>query len=194
MTTFLHQIFLLCAKHINRWHYPATGSNNTPTVSWAFQEASTVNPVVVDLLRLRLDHNQNAKIPPSVFYHPGPKNTMADDVSRRLDFSNEAFLSFLSSRYSAQSAGYCIFCHPPTSMVASVICALHNLTSAAVTYQKSTPSPSMQTGDPSAPTSALAISLITLTTQWSRYLKCLNIGSRKVVTPRRAVSEQTWFL
>ena len=49
---------------------PVTGSDNTPTVSLSFQEASTVNTVVVDLLRLQSIHNQDAALLSSVFYYP----------------------------------------------------------------------------------------------------------------------------
>ena len=49
----------------------------------------------------------------------------------------------------------------------------------------------MQTGGPSAPTSASAVSSITLTTQWLRYFKCLYKVSRTVFTPRIAASGQT---
>ena len=31
---------------------PRSGSDNTPTVSWSTHEASMINPVVVDLLRI----------------------------------------------------------------------------------------------------------------------------------------------
>ena len=79
------------------WNAPATGSDNTTTVSWSFREASSVNLVVVDLLRLRSAQNWNSKITPSVFYHPGPKNTMADDASRQFDISDKASLSLFSS-------------------------------------------------------------------------------------------------
>ena len=34
------------------WRDPFTGSNNTPTADWTFQEASTVKTVVADLIRL----------------------------------------------------------------------------------------------------------------------------------------------
>ena len=34
------------------WWDPFTGSNNTPTADWTFQEASTVKTVVADLIRL----------------------------------------------------------------------------------------------------------------------------------------------
>ena len=35
------------------WQAPFNRSNNTPTVSWTFWEASTVNLVVANLFRLR---------------------------------------------------------------------------------------------------------------------------------------------
>ena len=64
------------------WWAPLTGSDNTPTVAWTFQEASTVNPMGADLLRLESLVNCQFNITPSVFYHPGTQNTMADDASR----------------------------------------------------------------------------------------------------------------
>ena len=64
------------------WRAPFTGSDNTPTVNWTFREASTVNPVIADLLRLRSLVNRQFKITLSVFYHPGPQNTMDDYASR----------------------------------------------------------------------------------------------------------------
>ena len=54
------------------WRSPFTGSNNTPTDTWTFREASTVNPVVADLLCLRSLFNIQFKITPSGFYHQGP--------------------------------------------------------------------------------------------------------------------------
>ena len=68
--------------HSPTWRDPFTGSDNTPTVAWSFQESSTINPVVADLLRIRSLVNRQFCITPSVFYHPGHLNTMADDASR----------------------------------------------------------------------------------------------------------------
>ena len=50
---------------------PQSGSDNTPTVSWSTQEASTINPVVADLLCIRTLHSCQFFLNPSVFYHPG---------------------------------------------------------------------------------------------------------------------------
>ena len=143
-----------------------------------------MNPVVADLFCLRSAQNCNAKITPSVFYHLGPKNTMADYASIRFYINNKAFLYLFYSCYSPQSAGSWIICHLPTAMVSSVICALRKLPPAGVTCQTSVPSPIMQRGGPSAPISASAISFITMTTQWLRYFKCLDTGSITIVTSR----------
>ena len=48
-----------------------SGSNNTPTVSRSTREASMINPVVVDLLRIHALHPRFFFLDPSVFYHPG---------------------------------------------------------------------------------------------------------------------------
>ena len=66
---------------IPAWRDPFTGSDNTPIVAWSFRESSTINPVVADLLRIRYLVNRKFCITPSVLYHPGPLNTMADDES-----------------------------------------------------------------------------------------------------------------
>ena len=65
------------------WRSPFTRSENTPTVAWLFWEASIVNLAVADLLCLQSLVNLHFNITPSVFYHPGTQNTMADDVSRK---------------------------------------------------------------------------------------------------------------
>ena len=65
-------------------HPPSTVSDNTPTVSWCFREASTVKPVMADLLRVRAEMNSRDLVTPSVFYHPGTLNTMVDDASTGL--------------------------------------------------------------------------------------------------------------
>ena len=81
------------------WQAPFTGSDNTPTVTWTFREAFTVNPVVSDLLRLRFLVNHHFNTTPSVFYHPGTKNTMADDVSQKFHLAPDIFLSLFFANY-----------------------------------------------------------------------------------------------
>ena len=86
------------------WRAPFTVSDNMTTVAWTFREASTVNPVVADLIRLRSLVNYQFKITPSVLYHPGPQNTMADDASRKLQLASDIFLSLFSTTYSSQQS------------------------------------------------------------------------------------------
>ena len=45
------------------WRAPFSGNDNTPTVEWTFGEASTVNPLVADLIRLQslVDRQFNIK-------------------------------------------------------------------------------------------------------------------------------------
>ena len=107
------------------WQDPFTGSDNTPTADWTFREASTVNPVVADLLRLRSLVHCHLNISSSVFYHPGTQNTMADDASHKFHLTQEIFLSLFSKTYSPQqSPGMWHACHPPSEIVSSVISAL----------------------------------------------------------------------
>ena len=51
-----------------------SGSDNTPTVSWSTCEASMINPVVVDLLRIFALHSRKLFLNPFVFYHMGQEN------------------------------------------------------------------------------------------------------------------------
>ena len=114
---------LACSRHA--WHAPSTGSDNTPTVSWCFRKSSTVNLVVADLLHVGAEMNSRSLLTPSVFYHPGPLNTMADDASRRFDLPGNNFLSFFWSKYCPlQSAGLWTLCHPPTEITSCVISVL----------------------------------------------------------------------
>ena len=97
------------------WRALLTGSDNTPTVAWSFWESSTINPVVADLLRIRALVNRQFCITPSVFYHPGHLNTMADGASRKFELDLTDFLSTFSSTYSPlQSPGSWHTCHPPS--------------------------------------------------------------------------------
>ena len=46
---------------------PRSGSDNTPTVSWSTHEASMINLVVSDLLRIHALHSRKFFLNPSVF-------------------------------------------------------------------------------------------------------------------------------
>ena len=50
---------------------PLSRSDNTPTVSWSTCEASVINLVVEDLLRIHVLHSRNFTLNPSFLYHLG---------------------------------------------------------------------------------------------------------------------------
>ena len=81
------------------WKAPLDESNNMPTVACTFREASIANRVVADLIRLRCLVNCHFKNTPSVFYHPGPQNTIAADASSKFHLVPDIFLSLFSTTY-----------------------------------------------------------------------------------------------
>ena len=76
----LKEATLLEAVHKARTAALRSGSDNTPTVSWSTHEASMINPVVTDLLRIHAIHSRKFFQNPSVFQHSGQENCMADDA------------------------------------------------------------------------------------------------------------------
>ena len=78
---------------------PRSVLDNTTTVSWSTREASTINPVVADLLRIRVLHSCHFFLSPLVFYHPGLENCMADDASCLFGLSGTPFLAHMSVTY-----------------------------------------------------------------------------------------------
>ena len=174
------------------WPAPTTGRDNTPTVSWTFKEAATINPVVADLLRICSTINRLASITPSVFYHPGHLNTMADDASRRFDLSPDQILLLFSRKYhSSQSPSSWTQCHPPSAVISSVISALRKLPSEEVTFPMPAPINSTPNGPPSAPSSMWTTNCKSLTSQPSNYFRCMDTGSKTVTTPPRTNSGRT---
>ena len=149
---------------------------------------------MADLLRIRSIFNRQSTISHSVFYHPGLRNTMADDVLRRFDLNRDSFLSFFTCKYQPQFPCSWKLCHPPKELISSVICDLRKQSFAGVTYQTPAPQHYISTGFPSALTSALTTGSKTLGSQPSSYFKCMSTGSVKDTTPDKIVSGQTWLL
>ena len=75
---------------------PHSGSDNTPTVSWSTREASKINPVVADLLRINVLHSRKFFLNPSIFYHLGQENCMADHALSLFYLSDTNFLTHMS--------------------------------------------------------------------------------------------------
>ena len=95
----LHEATLLASATEARMTTPRPGLDNTPIVSWSMKEASTINPVVAELLRLRALHSRQFFLRPSVFYHPGIENRMADDTSCLFKLSDTSLLAHMPAAY-----------------------------------------------------------------------------------------------
>ena len=95
----LHEATLLAALPEARLAVSRSGSVITPTISWSTKEASTINPVVADLLPLPALHLRYFFLNPYVFYHLGIENHMADDASCLFEISDTSLLAHMSSTY-----------------------------------------------------------------------------------------------
>ena len=166
------------------------------TVAWTFREASTVNPVVADLLCLRSLVNRQFKITPSVFYHLGTQNTMADDASRQFHLVPDIFLSLFSATYSPQqSPGMWHACHPPSEIVSSVIYVLRKKPFEVVMSPVRIRPRNIISECPSAPKCRWTTCLKTRRTPLLSSFKCFYIGSVLDTNPHGCpVSGQTRFL
>ena len=58
-TLVLHEATFLDVFPDTNMAAPHSGSDNIHTVSWSTREASTINPVAVELLRIRAIHSQS---------------------------------------------------------------------------------------------------------------------------------------
>ena len=113
----LHDATLLAAVPETRLAVPCSGSDITPTVSWRTKEASMINPVVADLLRLCPIHSRQFFLNTSFFHHPGINNLMADDASCLFEiltppFSPTCLLSIPSCKVRGSSTSCRRICFP----------------------------------------------------------------------------------
>ena len=150
---------------------------------WTCLEASTINTVVVNHLSIHYAHNRILKITLSVFYHPRPLNTMANDGSRRFDLSPHPFFDLFRSKYSPQSPGSWTKCHLLTKVLSLVISVLNKQPYAVATSPTAGPSHSTPNGPPSAPTCSSNTCLRTRYYPLLRSFRCIDTGSIKVNTP-----------
>ena len=95
----LHKAILLSADPEARMAAPIYGSDNTLTVSWSTREASTIQPVVAESIRIRVLHSRQFELNPSIFYHPGQEFFMADDTSCLFYISDTSPLVYISAAY-----------------------------------------------------------------------------------------------
>ena len=102
---------------------PCSCSDNTPTFFWSTHEASMINSVVADLLRIRALHSRKFFFNPSVFYHTNQENCMADDASRLFCLSDIDFITHISVT-PPQSHGSWHISLPPLELLSCVISTL----------------------------------------------------------------------
>ena len=95
---------------------PHSGSDNTRTVSWSMRESSMFILVVADLLHIRALHSRKFFLNPSVFYHLGQENCMADNTSRLFCSYDTDFLNHISVVH-PQSHGSWQICLPPLELL-----------------------------------------------------------------------------
>ena len=169
-----------------------TGSDNNQTIAWTFKEATSVNLMMTDLLRICSIVNTNSFIAPTVFYHPGTLSTVVDDTSRRFDLPHSQFLSLFSCKYHSQRSssswtGY----HPPNDMISSVISTLHMHQSGEVTFLTIEQRPYTNSGSPSIPISRLTTGFRNLESLPSKFFKCTGTGSVTTTTPNSLVLGRT---
>ena len=96
----LHEVTHLTAVPKAHLSSPRSRSGNITTILWSTHEASTIYTVVVDLLSIHAIHSRQLSLNPSVFFHPGQENCIADDASCLFDISGTSFLSHMSVVYS----------------------------------------------------------------------------------------------
>ena len=86
-----------------------------------------IDPVFVDLLCIRALHSRKLFLNPSVFYHPGQENCMADNASRLFYLSDTDFLTHMYAVH-PQSHGSWQFSLPPPELLSCMISTLFRKT------------------------------------------------------------------
>ena len=98
--------------------------DNTPVILWITQEASTINLVVADLLRICAIHYINLILNLYVFYSLGQENCMEDDDFCPFDFPGTPFLTHKPSYFPQPLSSWQLY--PPTlELLLCVIYTLH---------------------------------------------------------------------
>ena len=176
------------------WRNPTSGSDNTPTLVWAFKEAVNTIHVVSDILRIRSYHNRCHRLSLSVFYHHIPLKTMSDDTYRRFDLYPRLFLAFFHFTYNPQSPGSWNMCHLTTEVLSSVISDLRKRPYEADTYPTAAPSPCTSSDTPSTPISRCTTFSRTRISQLSRYFRCTDTRSITLdSTPNPLSYDRNWL-
>ena len=101
----------------------ASGSDNTPTISWQTKGSTTTTSAPAYLLRLQALHQRFHRYQTSSFFIPGTLNAMADDCSRLWHLNDSQLLAHFNSTY-PQTVSWEMHL-PKPGMLSSTISALH---------------------------------------------------------------------
>ena len=121
----LQEVTLLKSVPKARMAVPRSGPDNTPTVSWSTREASMINLVIADILRICALHSIKLFLNPSIFYHPGQENCMSDDASRLFYISDTEFLTHMSTIHPQMRVSWQVSL-PPLELLSCVISTLRS--------------------------------------------------------------------
>ena len=98
-TLVLHKATIFVVVPAVRMSEPDSGLDNTPTISWSTREASTINLVVADLLRIHTLRSRKISLDSSIFYHPLQESFIMDDASSLFHLPETSFLTHMYSAY-----------------------------------------------------------------------------------------------
>ena len=123
----IHEAALLTAVPNTMLAAPHSGLANTLNVSYSTKEASTINPVVVGLIRIHALHSRQFFVNLSVFIIRSSKNCMADGASCLFDLSDTSLLAHMSADYPRLHSLWKISL-PPPGLLSCVISTMRRKT------------------------------------------------------------------
>jgi hypothetical protein len=100
----------------------ATGTDNTPALSWQVRGSVSTTGAAAYLLRLQALHQCFYRYNTEHFFLPGHLNAMADDMSRLNHLSESDLLSYFNARYPQNQPWRWLT--PRPAMISSAILAL----------------------------------------------------------------------
>jgi hypothetical protein len=110
----------------------ATGTDNTPALSWQRKGAVSTTGPAAYLLRMQALHQRYHRYHSAHFFIPGSLNKMADDASRLLHLSDAEFLTHFNATYPQNQPWHLLT--PRPAMLSSGISALHNSRAVTESY------------------------------------------------------------
>ena len=181
-TLVLHKDTLMDTCSEETMAAPQSGSDNTPTVSWSTSEESTINPVVTEIFSIHALHSRQFFLNPSVFYHPGLENCIADDASCLFDLSDTTFLAYMYVTYQKPRILWKL-CPLPSQLISCIISMMLRKPCNQGLHRTRADRDSTGSGPISAPPCRLdLLSKIHPSLKW-KYCRYMETGSNTPSTP-----------